>query len=72
MPSYQANLVSARDAALAKLVALELSNKVNHSIDGESIQWTTEKNDMLKRIKDYDDLIQMMDGGFEVQTQTYT
>ena len=66
MATYAENLVAVRDAAVLKLLALESSMKFDHSIDGESIQYGI--NDLRKRIDDYNQMIAMADGGFEVRS----
>ncbi len=64
--TYLETLTAARDAAMTKLLALESSNKFDHSIDGESIQYG--KDQLQQRIDKYNQMIQMADGGFEVRS----
>lgn len=40
--------------------------KFDHSIDGESIQYGIDA--LRKRIDDYNQMIQMADGGFEIRS----
>lgn len=64
--TYLESLIAVRDAAVAKLLALESSMKFDHSIDGESIQYGI--NDLRKRIEDYNVMIAQAEGGFEVRS----
>lgn len=72
MATYQQSLVTIRDNLAARLAEMSVSPKPNYSIDGESLSWQSLFDSLSQRIDAVNAQIQMMDGGFEVHTQTYT
>lgn len=69
MPTYQANLESARDNLATILAEITADPKPSYSVEGKSISWNEYQSMILSQMANLEAMIQRAAGPFELRTR---